>query len=43
MATAMRDLKLWQRAGFGADANRVLLEVTESGAMKDLRRSAPMM
>jgi diguanylate cyclase (GGDEF)-like protein len=72
MATAMRDLKLWHRAGFGvdvsvnvspvdladpnfadkvtkllvqtgADASHVVLEVTESGAMKDLPATLRMM
>jgi diguanylate cyclase (GGDEF)-like protein len=72
VATALRDLKCWQEAGFsidvainaspvdladpgfadlittllvktGADANHVVLEVTESGAMKDLPATLRMM
>jgi diguanylate cyclase len=72
VATALRDLKCWQEAGFaidvainvspieladpgfanhiftllvqaGADASHVVLEVTESGAMKDLPATLRMM
>jgi EAL domain-containing protein (putative c-di-GMP-specific phosphodiesterase class I) len=72
VATALRDLKCWQAAGFGidvainvspvdladpgfadqiavllaqigADASHVVLEVTESGAMKDLPSTMRMM
>jgi diguanylate cyclase (GGDEF)-like protein len=72
VATAMRDLRCWQAAGFaidvainvspieladpgfadhismllvrtGADASHVVLEVTESGAMKDLPATLRMM